>query len=104
MEAHGTEGLTPLAVAVSNSHYAVAERLISAGADVHTSRKTGESMLIHAVVDGNVATVEFLLRHGLEGQCQSALAKATDLRSFDVLKAASALCDPVQTQDTHSEL
>ena len=60
------DGKTPLHVAVRGGNIALAEYLISAGADVNTKNRYGDSPLHEAVERNNIDLVEYLISAGAD--------------------------------------
>jgi ankyrin repeat protein len=60
------EGETPLFIAAEEGNSAVAELLISRGADVNSKNNEGETPLFVAAEEGNRAVVELLISRGAD--------------------------------------
>lgn len=84
--------VTPLHSAVAGNHYAVAAKLIEAGANVNAIQADGFTPLMGAAQNGNLQMVELLLAHGADknARVDKHAAQFADLTALDFAKQANA--------------
>ena len=69
MKVKSFKGITPLYSAAINGHNGIIEFLLSLGVDIDERLHNGETPLMAAVWNGQVETVDLLLRKGGECAC-----------------------------------
>lgn len=84
--------VTPLHSAVAGNHYAVAAKLIEAGANVNAIQADGFTPLMGAAQNGNLQMVELLLAHGADvnARVDKHAAQFADLTALDFAKQVNA--------------
>ena len=66
------ERRTPLAVALADRNFALADRLIAAGADLQVDRNAGVPFLTHAIEHGDEEMIDYLLEKGVDVEYRGA--------------------------------
>lgn len=84
--------VTPLHSAIAGNHYAVAAKLVEAGANVNAVQADGFTPLMGAAQNGNLQMVELLLAHGADknARVDKHATQFADLTALDFAKQANA--------------
>ncbi len=84
--------VTPLHSAVAGNHYAVAAKLIEAGANANAVQADGFTPLMGAAQNGNAQMVQLLLDHGADvnARVDKKAAQFADMTALDFAQQANA--------------
>jgi len=94
--------VAPLHSAVAGDHYAIAAKLIEAGANVNATQADGFTPLMGAAQNGNADMVQLLLEHGADAQARTSknAEHFADMSPLDFAKQTNAqpVIDLLQVQ------
>ena len=93
---------SPLHFAINYRHWRIAEKLVEAGAELNKCHEYEDDMpFMEAVVSGNVAFIELMIRHGADVNISDVRGSTPLLHCLDLFWSAYRYCTHDEVVQTH---